>query len=124
VLEKWAGDITLTLAGHDDPIPDLPVRLAEIRKAHATRLKLILQFLARAHTIAEISGELFGQVHGYHVLLAIEEAGAHVEYLHQRGLLRVVNLEELESSDCPVVTRYQSIKDAVATKDRPLKITS
>jgi glyoxylase-like metal-dependent hydrolase (beta-lactamase superfamily II) len=122
VLEKWAGDITLTLAGHDDPIPNLPVRLAEIRKAHATRLKLILQFLARSHTIAEISGELFGQVDGYHVLLAIEEAGAHVEYLHQRGLLRVVNLEELESNDCPVLTRYQSLKERLPRRTDPSKL--
>ncbi len=53
---------------------------------------------------------------GYHVLLAIEEAGAHVEYLHQRGRLRIVNLDELESDNCPVVTRYRRINDPVTTK--------
>ena len=46
------------------------------------------------HTIAEVSQALFGEVHGYNVLLALEEAGAHVEYLYQRGLLGIENLEE------------------------------
>ncbi|MCX6036855.1 MAG: hypothetical protein NTW99_02970, partial [Chloroflexi bacterium] len=67
-------------------------------------------------TIAEVSEELFGGVNGYNVLLAIEEAGAHVEYLHQRGLLRIVNVGELESNNGPVVTRYQRINDAVTKK--------
>ena len=45
------------------------------------------------------------------MLLAIEEAGAHVEYLHQRGLLRIVNVDELETNDGPVVARYQRNHD-------------
>jgi len=116
LLEKWAGRLTLTLAGHDDPIPNLPARLAEIRQGHAARLKLTLEFLTKPHTIAEVSEELFGSVNGYHVLLALEEAGAHVEYLHQRGLLRIVNLDELESNDGPVVNRYRRINDPVTRK--------
>jgi hypothetical protein len=114
LLEKWAGDSSLTLAGHDDPIPNLPARLAEIRQEHDARLKLTLEFLAEPHTIAEVSEELFGSVNGYNTLLAIEEAGAHVEYLHQRGRLRIVNVDELESNDGPVVTRYRRINDPVA----------
>jgi glyoxylase-like metal-dependent hydrolase (beta-lactamase superfamily II) len=116
LLEKWAGTPSLTLAGHDDPIPDLPGRLAEIRRGHADRLNLTLEFLSEAHTIAEVSEMLFGSVNGYNTLLAIEEAGAHVEYLHQRGLLRIVNVDELESNEGPVVTRYRSITDPVAKK--------
>ncbi len=38
----------------------------------------------------------------YGVILAIDEAGAHVEYLHQLGRLRVDNLDEVASSDEPV----------------------
>ena len=120
VLEKWAGGLSLTLAGHDDPIPNLLARLAEIRRGHASRLKLTLEFLAEPHTIAEASEELFGSVNGYNTLLAIEEAGAHVEYLHQRGLLRIVNVGELESNNGPVVTRYQRINDAVTKKVKPI----
>ncbi len=111
LVEKWAGNSEVTLAGHDDPILNLPVRLAEIRKSHAARLNLTLEFLSQPHTIAEVSQELFGHVDGYNTLLAIEEAGAHVEYLHQRGQLRIVNLDDFENTEGPVVTRYQSIND-------------
>jgi glyoxylase-like metal-dependent hydrolase (beta-lactamase superfamily II) len=116
LLEKWAGGSVLTLAGHDDPITNLPVRLAEIRQGHVARLKLTLDFLADPHTIAEVSQELFGSVNGYNILLAIEEAGAHVEYLHQRGRLRIVNVDELESNNGPVVTRYRRINDPATMK--------
>jgi glyoxylase-like metal-dependent hydrolase (beta-lactamase superfamily II) len=120
VLEKWAGGSSLTLAGHDDPIPNLPARLAEIRREHTARLKLTLEFLAEPHTIADVSGELFGRVNGYNVLLAIEEAGAHVEYLHQRGLLRIVNVDELESDNGPVVNRYRYNSNSAARKVKPV----
>ncbi len=120
LLEKWAGVPSITLAGHDEPIRDLPGRLAEIRQRHTDRLGLTLEFLAEPHTIAEVAAKLFGKVNGYHVLLAIEEAGAHVEYLHQHGLLRVVNVDELESNDGPVVTRYRRINDPVAKTVKPI----
>jgi hypothetical protein len=55
-------------------------------------------------------------VNGYNVLLAIEEAGAHVEYLHQRGRLRIVNVDELESNNGPVVTCYRRINDPAIMK--------
>jgi hypothetical protein len=37
------------------------------------------------------------------VLLALEEAGAHVEYLYQHGKLAVHNLEELETEENPPI---------------------
>jgi glyoxylase-like metal-dependent hydrolase (beta-lactamase superfamily II) len=116
LVEKWAGNISLTLAGHDNPIENLPVRLAEIRKAHASRLKQTKEFLREPHTIADVSQALFGGVTGYNVLLAIEEAGAHVEYLHQRGQLRIVNIDEFEINNGPVVSLYRRITDPVTQK--------
>ncbi len=116
LLEKWAGKSSLTLAGHDDPILDLPGRLAEIRREHTTRLQLTLELFSEPHTITEVSKKLFGKVNGYTVLLALEEAGAHVEYLHQRGLLRIVNVDELESNNGPAVVRYRRVNDPVAKK--------
>jgi len=93
-----------------------PARLAEIRKSHAARLTLTLEFLSEPHTIAEVSQELFGRVNGYNVLLAIEEAGAHVEYLHQRGQLRIINLDDFDKNDGPVVTLYQRNTGMVGKK--------
>ena len=106
VLEPWANQARLTLTGHKLPIKDLPARLDAIRAAHAERLNLVLVMLAEPHTIAEISRALFGEVLGYTVLLALEEAGAHVEYLYQRGRIGIENLAELEAGDGPVVIKY------------------
>jgi glyoxylase-like metal-dependent hydrolase (beta-lactamase superfamily II) len=115
-LVDWAKDVSLTLAGHNDQILDLAARVEEIRRLHSDRLRIVRDYLAGPHTIADVSRKLFGKVSGYDSLLAIEEAGAHVEYLYQRGLLRVVNVDELESKDCPVVIRYQQIDDPITKK--------
>ncbi len=101
-------DVRLGLGGHEDPIPDLPARIAAIRKSHDNRLDRTLEICREARTIQEISLELFGRVESYHVLLALEETGAHVEYLYQRGELAAANVEELQTAPQPVV-RYQRI---------------
>lgn len=103
-FEAWAGSPRLVLGGHKRPITGLPARCEEIRQVHRGRLDRILGFLREPHTIAEVSGELFKNVQGYNLLLAIEEAGAHVEYLYQRGQIEIANLDELETG-VPVVYR-------------------
>lgn len=47
-------------------------------------------------------------MNGFDGLLAIEEAGAHVEYLYQRGMLGIENYVQLERSKGPVALRYQA----------------
>jgi glyoxylase-like metal-dependent hydrolase (beta-lactamase superfamily II) len=108
-LERWGEGINLTLGGHKNPVTDLPARLRGIRELHETRLNQVLELLAEAHTVSEVSKSLFGEVQGYNVLLALEEAGAHVEYLYQRGLLGIENLSELEDGDLPVAIRYRRL---------------
>jgi len=106
ILNSWIEGIHLTLGGHKAPIIDLPSRIAAIQQLHSDRLQCVLDLLTEPHTICEVSQALFGQVYGYNVLLALEEAGAHVEYLYQRGLLGIANLNELERSEGPVPIRY------------------
>jgi glyoxylase-like metal-dependent hydrolase (beta-lactamase superfamily II) len=108
-LRMWAPGIRLTLGGHNQPIKDLPARLDEIQLIHKQRLAHILDILKTPHTISGISHSLFKEVHGYNVLLALEETGAHVEYLYQHGLLNISNLNELESLNGPVPIRYQAL---------------
>jgi glyoxylase-like metal-dependent hydrolase (beta-lactamase superfamily II) len=108
-LRRWTPDIRLTLAGHKQPIFDLHARIDEIECLHAQRLEKTLWLMAEPHTIAEVSYALFGEVHGYNVLLALEEAGAHVEYLYQRGLLGIENLEEVERAPQPLPVRYRCL---------------
>lgn len=97
--------VRLGLGGHEDPIDDVAGRVAAIRAAHDERLGKVLDICRAPQTIADVSRQLFGSVDSYHVLLALEETGAHVEYLHERGELVAANLEEIEAMSHPVV-RY------------------
>jgi glyoxylase-like metal-dependent hydrolase (beta-lactamase superfamily II) len=109
-LKNWAGDVRLTLGGHNDLITNLPARIDEISSMHRQRLDKVLNLLEQPGTIANVAQGLFGDLQGYNALLAIEEAGAHVEYLYQYGLLGVHNLAEIESQADPVAIRYFRLK--------------
>lgn len=108
-LSEWAGDVRLVFGGHKAPIADLQRRIREIRSLHAERLEKTLHLMTEPHTIGEVSKALFGTVDGYNVLLALEEAGAHVEYLYQRGLLEIDNLQELAQAAGTIPIRYRCL---------------
>lgn len=105
-IETMTG-VRLALGGHEQPMTDLPGRIQEIRQVHTERLNKILDICREPHSIADISKALFGRVSSYHVLLALEEAGAHVEHLYQRGELAAANLDEIQQADHPIIA-YQS----------------
>jgi len=95
--------IRLALGGHEDPIEDLPKRVGQIRSAHQRRLERVLELCTEPSSVVEVSKGLFGATHGYNVLLAIEETGAHVEHLYQTGDLVAGNVEELRDQEQPVI---------------------
>lgn len=101
-------DVRLALGGHEEPITNLRQRICEIRQFHEQRLQRILEICSQPASIVDISRTLFGKVHSYHVLLALEETGAHVEYLYQRGELLVANLQEIEQERNPVLKYVRS----------------
>lgn len=104
-LRDWSKDATLGLPGHKQVIHNLPHRIDQILAFHTQRLQVILELLRSPHTIAELTHHLFGDVegyYGYNQLLALEEVGAHVEYLYQRGRLQITNLDTL------IRQKYQS----------------
>jgi glyoxylase-like metal-dependent hydrolase (beta-lactamase superfamily II) len=105
-LLKWSGAITLTLGGHNQAILDLSKRIGEIKTIHDQRLAEVLEITNKPHTISEITNRLFPDVHGYNVLLALEETGAHVEYLYQLGRIGISNLSDLSHSANIVPVRY------------------
>jgi len=43
-------------------------------------------------------------------LLALEEAGAHVEYLYEHGKLEIANLDEVDNGGGLAPIRYQTIR--------------
>lgn len=100
--------VRLVLGGHEEPIEDLPARVEAIRQSHQRKLDRFLELCREPRTVAELSMDHYGRREGYDILLAIEEAGAHVEYLYQRGYLAIANLDEVERSPNPVL-RYRRL---------------
>ncbi len=104
-VEKIDG-IELALGGHEDPIHDVYTRIAEIQQSHQRKLNRVMDIIKNADhppTIDEITKRMYPDVAGYETLLALEEAGAHVEYLYQHGMLSVANLDEVEKEDNPAL---------------------
>jgi glyoxylase-like metal-dependent hydrolase (beta-lactamase superfamily II) len=110
VIRPLTNRVKCTLGGHENPVYDLEKRIEEIRLVHKQRLQLVLKVMKEPHTILDVSKYLFGKVEGYTVLLALEEAGAHVEYLYQRGYLQIANLKEIEDNTNLTPILYQSIE--------------
>lgn len=108
-LRPLAHEVRITFGGHEQPIYDLANRLDMLREHHFDRLRLILDIMKEPRTIAQASDRLFGEINGYHRLLALEETGAHVEFLYQRGLLSITNLTDIENGAgrAPVAIEYQ-----------------
>lgn len=102
------GGFDLALGGHGAPIRDVYKRITEIRQGHDRKLEKVLGIIRDAPeplTTKEISNQLYTHVEGFHILLALEEVAAHVEYLYQHGKLTIANLEEYNREDNPPV-RY------------------
>ena len=109
-LEKVGrmGGFDLALGGHQGPIKDVYKRVNEIRQSHHRKLDKIFAIIADSSepvTMNEISERLYAHARGFHILLAIEEVAAHVEYLYQHGRLTIANLEEFQREENPPV-RY------------------
>ncbi len=112
-LDKVArfGGFDLALGGHELPIHDVYRRIQEIRDSHERKLGRMLDSVRGADrplTINELSLATYPKSQGFDFLLALEEVGAHVEYLYQQGDLAVANLDEVESEENPAL-RYQVV---------------
>ncbi len=103
--------IRLTLGGHQGPINDLYRRASDIRASHERKLEKILGMIRQAPepmTVNEVSQQLYVHVKGFHVLLAIEEVAAHVEYLYQHNRLAIANLGEYQTEVNPPIRYIES----------------
>jgi glyoxylase-like metal-dependent hydrolase (beta-lactamase superfamily II) len=96
VFERWAEGASVVLNGHDDPITNLPVRIASVRSHLSKRIEQTLEALEEPRTLAQATEQVYGNMNGYNALLVIEKIGAYVEYLEQRGLVEIANPEELD----------------------------
>jgi glyoxylase-like metal-dependent hydrolase (beta-lactamase superfamily II) len=95
--------INFGLGGHEDPIWDLRARIDAIAMFHRDRLAKVLDVCGEPRTVVGVSRALFGEQQEYSRILALDEAGAHVEYLHQLGQLKIANLDVVAKSRDPVI---------------------
>lgn len=105
------GGFDLALGGHEGPIRDVYKRIADIRTSHLKKLDRVTQLIQHADeppTISDLSKSMYPTVKGFNILLALEEVGAHVEYLYQHGLLAVTNVDEVEREENPAL-RYEVV---------------
>jgi glyoxylase-like metal-dependent hydrolase (beta-lactamase superfamily II) len=107
------GGVRLALPGHEAPIEELAERIGAISAHHDRRLGQVLDICRDSKTLLGVSLALFGPREGYTRLLALEEAGAHVEYLFQRGELGIANLDEVSQQANPVI-QYETRRGAAA----------
>jgi glyoxylase-like metal-dependent hydrolase (beta-lactamase superfamily II) len=106
------GGFDLALGGHEQPIRDVYKRIDEIRASHQRKLDKIMDIVVEASeplAINDISKRLYRRVQGFHILLALEEVGAHVEYLYNHGQLAVANLEAIEREENPTIL-YRAVR--------------
>ncbi len=106
LLRPLAGQVRLVLGGHEGVFEDLASRIDEIRQLYAQRLERTLELTSSPATLAELAGGHFGITRGYHRLLALEEVGAYVEYLEQRGHIGLSDQAAL-TDDVVMPIRYQ-----------------
>jgi glyoxylase-like metal-dependent hydrolase (beta-lactamase superfamily II) len=95
--------VNFALGGHEEPIWDLRARIDAIALFHRERLAKVAQLCATPQTVVQVAHGLFGEQADYSRILALDEAGAHVEYLHQLGQLKIANLDEVARSREPVI---------------------
>jgi glyoxylase-like metal-dependent hydrolase (beta-lactamase superfamily II) len=103
-LLPHAEHVRVTLGGHEEPIHDLSKRITEILVSHERTVNRILDILRTADrplTTAGITDTMYPERKGYDELLALEEAGAHIEYLYERGFISVANLADVETDANP-----------------------
>ncbi len=83
---------TLVLPSHGLPFQGMRERIAELDRHHRLRLDRLTAVCARPQTAAEVLPELFDRkLDDYHVVFAMGEAIAHLNYLMRRGTVERVD---------------------------------
>jgi len=118
-LQQWSQNARLILNGHDDVITDLPPRIESTRKNLIRRMGKAVTALSEPLTIAEVCDVVYGAMVGYNQMLVIEKTGAYIEYLYERGLIEIMNPEELEKGQPARYRRLRDISDSeILPKER------
>lgn len=104
-IRKLEG-VRVALAGHELEMDGWQERIDDTIGFHDDRLEKTFNLLEEPKAMADVSEGLFGKQMNYHILLAMLETGAHLEYLYERGRLLIMNIDEVEA-DPMVVPMYR-----------------
>ncbi len=91
--------IEVALGGHEPPIDDFYKRVAVVRASHLRRVERVVQVLRKSDqplTTAELTERVYVSQASFYAFLAFTDIAARVEYLDQRGRLRVANLDQIQ----------------------------
>jgi glyoxylase-like metal-dependent hydrolase (beta-lactamase superfamily II) len=89
-------DVRLAAGGHEEIMDDFYAVAAETLEAALNKVERVLDQCDQPRTVYEIARQIYGQMDGYGELLKLEQTGARIEYLNQRGLVVIDNLGALE----------------------------
>jgi glyoxylase-like metal-dependent hydrolase (beta-lactamase superfamily II) len=120
-FRAWADGARLILNGHDEAITNLPDRIDVTHRNILRRMSKALRALTRPLTISEICCAIYGALEGYNALLVIEKTGAYVEYLYERGMIEIVNADEVEQGG---PARYWRARDENETLEELQRVVS
>jgi hydroxyacylglutathione hydrolase len=88
-VRRFQTEDLLVYPGHGEPFAHLAARVQALQEHHREREEEIIALLRSAgpKTVYEVAVNLFGQLHGYHVVLGTGEAHAHLEKVVSEGRL-------------------------------------
>ncbi len=107
-FQRWAGNARLIFNGHNEVITDLPAQIESTKHNIVRRIGRAVEALREPLTIEQVCRAVYGESGGYNQLLVIEKTGAYMEYLYERGLVEIIDADEV-GSDLPA--RYRRLKD-------------
>jgi len=87
--------IRVALGGHERTMPDFYDVAQNTLMQAREKVRLVHDMCKEPRTIYEIARLIYGELEGYSTILKLSQVGARIEYLNQRGLVRIANLEAL-----------------------------
>jgi glyoxylase-like metal-dependent hydrolase (beta-lactamase superfamily II) len=90
-------NVRLAAGGHEEIMDDYYGVAERTLEAALNKVERVLDQCDQPRTVYEIARQIYGQMDGYGELLKLEQTGARIEYLNQRGLVVIDNLDALEA---------------------------
>ncbi len=95
--------VRLALGGHEEPMEDYYQVASSTLESTRNKVDRVLKYCDKPRSIFEIATKIYGEMAGYGELLRLWQTGARIEYLNQRGLVMVENLEDLRQAHSPTL---------------------